>query len=402
MRLLKKKAIPILITVVIVLCLTYLLVSIATQQINWSYAENITYSESESYKAIVIRDELVINSKNTGECYYRYQNGEKVAKGSVIAEYYSSGEQVRNKNYAESLQNEINELTKISEQNKYYSADLGTITSQIKTQIYDVIDAFESNDFSAFYKTRTELLNSYNRRGLVVGESENYDAACAEIQTKLQELSNTNATPTARDIAPSAGYFVNFTDGLEEMYDYKKITEITEFPKIPEIDEEQSKTTNSTKIVRSAKSYIVFQVDKDTASKINDKKTVNIKLPTFSNRFAVTIEALNKTKTGEYIVVLSTMSENSMLMTARQTDINVYFEDYKGLKVDINSVRTITNDKGETVTGVYVQVGDYIKYKKINVLYYGDEFAIVKSGESLKIKDEVVIGGNNVDERVRT
>ena len=37
-----------------------------------------------------------------------------------------------------------------------------------------------------------------------------------------------------------------------------------------------------------------------------------------------------------------------------------------------------------------VQVGKYIKYKKVNVLYYGDEFAIIKSGESLKIKDEVV------------
>ena len=131
-------------------------------------------------------------------------------------------------------------------------------------------------------------------------------------------------------------------------------------------------------------------------------KTISIKLPTFSNRLTVTIDAINKTQTGEYIVVLSTMSENSMLMTARQMDINVYFEEYEGLKVDINSIRTTKNDKGETQTGVYVQVGKYIKYKKVNVLYYGDEFAIIKSGESLKIKDEVVIGGNDIDERVRT
>ena len=112
MRLLKKRGFAILLAVIIVLVLIYLLVSIASQQINWSYAENITYSESQSFKAIVIRDEQVINSKNTGECYYRYYNGEKVGKGSVIAEYYSSGEQVRNKNYAESLQKEIDELKK--------------------------------------------------------------------------------------------------------------------------------------------------------------------------------------------------------------------------------------------------------------------------------------------------
>lgn len=402
MQLLKKRGFTILIAIIIILFLTYLLVSLASQQVNWAYAENITFSESESFKAIVIRDEQVINSKNKGECYYRYYNGEKVAKGSVIAEYYSSGEQVRNKNHAETLRNEISELNKISEQNKYYSADLGTVTSQIKSQIYGVIDAFEENDFSAFYKTRTELLNSYNRRGLILGENENYDAACAEIQAKIKELGDTNANPIARDFAPSSGYFVNFIDGLEEVYDYKKITEITELPKIPEIDDEQTEKTNSTKIVRSAKSYIVFQIDKNTAAKIGDKKTISIKLPTFSNRLTVTIDAINKTQTGEYIVVLSTMSENSMLMTARQMDINVYFEEYEGLKVDINSIRTTKNDKGETQTGVYVQVGKYIKYKKVNVLYYGDEFAIIKSGESLKIKDEVVIGGNDIDERVRT
>ena len=75
MRLLKKRGFAILLAVIIVLVLIYLLVSIASQQINWSYAENITYSESQSFKAIVIRDEQVINSKNTGECYYRYYNG---------------------------------------------------------------------------------------------------------------------------------------------------------------------------------------------------------------------------------------------------------------------------------------------------------------------------------------
>ena len=59
------------------------------------------------------------------------------------------------------------------------------------------------------------------------------------------------------------------------------------------------------------------------------------------------------------------------------------------------------NEDGTTENGVYVQVGKYIKYKKVDVLYFGDEFAIIKAGDSLKIKDEVVIGGNAVDERVR-
>ena len=41
------------------------------------------------------------------------------------------------------------------------------------------------------------------------------------------------------------------------------------------------------------------------------------------------------------------------------------------------------------------------KYKTVDVLYFGDDFAIIKAGDSLKIKDEVVIGGNAIDERVR-
>ena len=41
MRLLKKRGFAILLAVIIVLVLIYLLVSIASQQINWSYAENL-------------------------------------------------------------------------------------------------------------------------------------------------------------------------------------------------------------------------------------------------------------------------------------------------------------------------------------------------------------------------
>ena len=397
MQKLKKNWILILFVAIIVIVLIYKIISMASGQINWEYAENITYSENDTYTAVIIRDEEVITTTNSGERYYCFSNGEKVAKGSVIAEYYSSADQVRTKTQAETLTQKINSLEKLEQQHKYYTADLGTVTSQIQTEVYNLLDSAYHNDFSNVYTSRDELLESYNRRSLIIDNTTDFSQTIASYKEELSTFSANSISPTARDISQTSGYFVNFIDGNENTVDYQNATVLT---KIPEIKEQDNDINAVGKFVKSAKSYIAFEVDADTGERLSKKTTVNIKMPTFSDRLTVTVDAVNENEHG-CVVVLSTMSENLLMLTTRQTDVCVYFDDYTGLKVDIKAVRTVKNDDGTTENGVYVQVGKYIKYKTVDVLYFGDDFAIIKAGDSLKIKDEVVIGGNAIDERVR-
>lgn len=397
MQKLKKNWMFILFAILLVAVVIYKLVSMASEQINWEYAENITYSENGTFSALIIRDEEVITTQNSGERRYCFANGEKIAKGSVIAEYYSSADYVRAKTQAENLETKINSLQKIEEQSRYYTADLGTVTSQIQNDIYNILDSVYHNDFSSVYTARDGLLENYNRRSLIVDDTTDFSQTLSSYNNELSELTKSLVSPIATDIANCAGYFVNFTDGSETAVDYKNVLSLTA---IPEINEQESNANAVGKIVKTAKSYIAFQVDADTGERLSRKSTVDIKMPTFSDRLTVTVEAVNENENG-CVVILSTMSENLLMLTARQTDVCVYFDDYTGLKVDIKAVRTVKNEDGTTENGVYVQVGKYIKYKKVDVLYFGDEFAIIKAGDSLKIKDEVVIGGNAVDERVR-
>ena len=149
MQKLKKNWMFILFAILLVAVLIYKLVSMASEQINWEYAENITYSENGTFSALIIRDEEVITTRNSGERRYCFANGEKISKGSVIAEYYSSADYVRAKTQAENLETKINSLQKIEEQSRYYTADLGTVTSQIQNDIYNILDSVYHNDFSS-------------------------------------------------------------------------------------------------------------------------------------------------------------------------------------------------------------------------------------------------------------
>lgn len=394
---LKKYWIILLVVVLIALFVLYKTVSVLSDQVNWEYAENITCSDSATFEATVFRDEQVLKSDNSGERYYCFNNGEKVAKNSVVAEYYSSGDAVRINDSIESLEAEISSLEKLDIQHKYYTADLGTVTDQLKLDVYSLVGSVEKNDFITVYSVRDDLGSLYNQRSLVIGERKDYSDIISAYKSQLDELKKSQSKPTASDTAPAAGYFVNYTDGFESAADFGKITELTA---MPDLSNPEKAANTVGKIVKSAKSYILFETDADTAEKLSGKSTVSVKLPTFSDTLRVTVEKINKTKSGR-LVILSTMSENSLLMSTRKTDINLSFNEYSGLKINTKAIRTVKNDDGENETGVYVQVGKYIIYKKVTVLYYGGEFAVAKSGESLKVKDEVVIGGNDIDERVR-
>ncbi len=392
MKFIKKRWIIILAILLVFLLLLYFIASYFSDQITWQYAERYTYFDTAKFNAVVIRDEQVITSQNTGNRYYCCYNGEKIAKGKAVAEYYSSADILINKRRISEITNKISYLKKIDEQNSFYKADEGSNSLQIKNTIYDMVNCIDNNLLSNLPESNNKLERLMNIRTLIRNERTDFKSVISNYESQLDSLKSSSSELTGEDYAPESGYFLNYTDGFETKFDFSKVYEMS---KMPSLEKAEKNDKAIGKIVKGAKSYIVFEVDAELGKSLSNKSTVKVKLPTFAEKLVVSVDAVNKSGNG-YIVVLSTMSENVMMLSTRSTDINIYMNECSGLKIDSKALRTIKNSDGKVETGVYIQVGKQIKFREVEVEYSGKDIVIVKEGGELKVRDEVVIGGNDL------
>ena len=77
--------------------------------------------------------------------------------------------------------------------------------------------------------------------------------------------------------------------------------------------------------------------------------------------------------------------------------MHLVFDDYKGIKVDRKAIRFVDNQKG-----VYIIYGEDMLFKKINVIYEGDDFVLAEITDNpdyLNVYDQIVLEGYNVKKR---
>ena len=64
---------------------------------------------------------------------------------------------------------------------------------------------------------------------------------------------------------------------------------------------------------------------------------------------------------------------------------------YSGIRVDKNSVRLLDGQ-----SGVYVKVGQIVRFKKADVLYMGSSYALLDPNGKVSNFDEVIVSGKNL------
>ena len=91
----------------------------------------------------------------------------------------------------------------------------------------------------------------------------------------------------------------------------------------------------------------------------------------------------------EYIIILSCDEMDEALVKNRVERVEIDFGDYTGLKVPRDAIRFLDGEKG-----VYVMQGQTVKFKKISVIYEGDDFVLSENTsdpEYLNLYNEILL-----------
>ncbi len=378
------------ISLFIVIMVVSQLYNVFSDKEKYEQAVLYTVNDSLSFEGICVRNEKVIPFDGKGVLNYPNSDGSKIAKNSVVAQVYSDSSQVESLNEIERLKEELSLISRSINTGTVSAAQPEFISKQIDEKYLLLQNYIENNDIDKIASTKKEILVLMNIYS-VATNAENGSSFIKhqqDINSRITELNRKLGQPISTITTKNSGYFVNYTDGFESKLNFETIKSITpeEIKKI--LSSSIQKNSDSVgKIIDDYKWKIVGVVSSE--NNYIEKKTINIKINGITENIPAYVESMTSLGNGKYKIIMSCDYLNYDLVQDRVRHIDIIFNEYSGVKITRNAINF--NKAGER--GVYVSYGQKIIFKKLDIIYEGDDFVLSRNksdSEYVQIHDKIV------------
>ncbi len=369
-------------------------------------------------KGIIIKDELIYKSDMQGDVSLFKQEGEKIGRGIQVARINNTEGSTYSKELEE-IDEQIEILKKTSNNKDTFYADKEKIYGNIDAIINELQNSILVGDYNDALILKDTLLISIDKQQLVTGKKNLVSYSLESLQERKDEIIKIMERSNSISYSPKAGIISYELDGLEEIFTASRINDFE--PKdyriidVNKIDLKLSKEVKYGdpvyKVVDNFTWYIMTEIEANTMDKLEEGKTIYIKINNEDKRIISRIEKLVKEKDKYFIILKLTAYFHDYYMD-RYLDIHIVRNTYEGLIIPNESI--IEKDG---LKGVYIKdISGIVKFRPVKILTSNDEHTIVSEGvgsnsliefnikgetqnlSTIKMFDEVFIYGNKVKE----
>ena len=351
----------------IIIIFAYILLQISIniigKNIDTLVIESETVELKVSAKGLIIRDEYLIRSNQSGIIKSMVNNGEKLKKGDALAAIYSNSKNLEeNKSKIVQLNKEIDELETEYENSK----------SDISKELINV--KIKNN------KEQRVVLNDENNKNI------NY----------------LNIT--------TSGVVSTKYDGYEDIYTLDKLENLTSKDiedaenNYKELDIENTSIKESevvARIIQSDYSYIAICTKDDDIFEDNQK----VEIVFDSENIQGNVEKIYRNG-NDNVVIFKISNQNVEIYDTRVKEFDIIYKQIDGLKVPKQSVKEKNDQKGVYVLNQETKKVDFIELK--NIQYEDDEFIFIdyyknqKEGiKTIDIYDEIILKPNSINKNIK-
>lgn len=390
------KFVKIGLSALIIVFLLFQIYSATFSSISTASAIPFEYTEGIDTTGIIIRDETLVKSSEQGTLHFAVSDGEKIAKGGVIAHIYDGDSASANATKIEELKAQLKKIEEIEGYNNMMAVDLSTVNAKISSYYNDFVFNSSLGRYDKLSESVSGLLTMMTRKKVATGEQTDFSSLKDAINIQINQLSQSSGNVKGSIKASVSGYFVSVVDNYEDKLSTKDLSVFTPdyFNELTAGEDTQDVIG---KIVYDYKWYIAGLVPINDSKFYKIGETVTLKTTTTSNpRLTAKVERVNLSPTGDNAVIIFSCSEmSSELATMRSGAITIIKNEYSGLKVDSKALRVVDGK-----TGVYIVSGLEAKFVEANILYSNDSYAICELNNSdsskLRLYDEVIVKGKNL------
>lgn len=392
-------------TTVIIVTLSVFIILVAVGQL--FFASGVEYStenalvynieEEVSFEGVYLRDETLIYNSGTGILSYEQEDGSKVGKSSIIARRYKSDNDVAYLREAGLLQRQIEVLESAERLIGTDNSQLEAISIQINENHSDMIGSIINGDFLAASEMQSDLLEAMCKREITLNGSNGYSAKKQSLNNRISQL-NTLISGGVQDVVSGgAGYFVSTVDGYEGELNYSDAEEMTE-ERIKSIVAAPVKQHDGNAIGKLIADYhwrVAAVVDTENMFGIYEGSEVTLRVG--SGTYVIDADVISVRKCGDNkaVYVFEFDKLNSAVTAGRTAHFKLIVNSHGGLRVSRKALRY--NDKEEQ--GVFIERGQNLLFKKVNVIYWGEDYVICSQEQDddyLKLYDKIVTEGKDL------
>ena len=354
-------------------------------------AELYTYNDNITAQGVFVRDENVVTYSGGGVLDYNYADASKVSVGSTIANVYESEEDILGVRAQQGILERIDELKRAEQPGTTDYIQPETLKSQIDAKYKLMISASIDKDYDSVAKYEKEISQIMSIYNIVTDSSSGYEKVIDSLEKDLEKLKKDTKKPKEKIDAPETGYFVGYADGYEAILNKEKCINMSKQQILDIVNDTDSvaKPPNAAgKLLKDYSCKILMVVDNDERLKAG--MYLNAMLSASKETYSVFVDSVKDAGDGQSIVILSCDSLDSALVSERVQRIELVFDDYTGLKVPREAIH-FNSDKEK---GVYVILGQDVQFKKIDIIYEGDDYVLSKNSSNedyLLLYDQILL-----------
>lgn len=358
----------------------------------------------------VVRDEEILTAPESytkENLKYIYSDSEKIPCHSVFAEVYSSEEKASAGYMIDNINSEIEILEELGDKKYNISKALSAVNSQVNSEINSLFLSINNSEISKIQNIKKKLRYLLSERQIILGKNVDFTKKIQDLKSEKSNIASGKIEPDTTLKSPCSGEFISNTDGYEKTVNYKNIFS-TDFEKIDpgNIEPEQIQSNVIGKIIKSECWYAVCNLDSNMSSYVTEGTEINLNIPSLGPEkyFPARVEAVRKHSSRKKItVIISCNYMNKELANLRKENFKIAFDNFKGIIIKSSALHKTNDSKNESNFGVYVKVGNYLKWKSVNPMFLNEDTVVCKYDaeeymceDYLQPGDNVVINGNDL------
>ncbi len=394
------------ISLILIFYICYHLFGGFTSGIETVPATLVTRQEAMTLDGYLFRDERVLYSGTYGDVNYLYDDGEKVPMGEKLAEIHSNGNpDLRTRIIAIDRQIALLEGSNLTSS---ALSDTTVIDNRIWQLYYLMRSHIESGDVEYAMHKKDEYLTLLNKRRIVTQTVKNYDDKISALKAERLGLTSSLTSVSAVLTAPVPGYFYATLDGCEDIFTAAALETLTveRFDQL--IAAEPVSTDARTadgypvgKLVTNYVWHLACEVDGEQLREFSQNGNYSLMFPYNGDMVLKMklIRILPDTMNERAVLLFETnvMPENFNYL--RVQTVRVVREEHSGYRVPLSAVRVVDGQQG-----VYIRVGNYVRFRRIETLFESDGILLVRPFDPeredavsyLNEKDEIITKGKNL------
>lgn len=327
-----------------------------------------TVSQTLSARALIFRDETVLEETGAGVQSCLYEDGERVQVGQPVVEYLAGASGSGNRSRLRETQWEIAMLEEAQNTSLSHFSNAEALGRDIKQQLNRVVQMSASGNYAQVAEVRPVLVSLLNKRQVATGKENDFNSRIGSLALERDALSSSSGRDVNSVVnTPMSGYYAKPVDGLETVLtlELARTAGQEELLELLENPPAAGSKAGSGRIVTSQNWYVAVTVDKYDIQWVQQGQSLELRFENSAAQVPALIDrVLVSNEQDQAVLVLHCNNVSADTINLRSAQVSLVFTQYTGLRVNASHLRFQEGERG-----VYTLENNVISFKRLDPIY---------------------------------